>query len=83
MYGKHVALRMQTGNLDLLFRCFSVPDECMSVRCCRARAKIDVVWSFGRKLSDRLCIWCGGQGAGRSSCRGCTGLIVGKLFCFC
>src|SRR5262249_25393435 len=51
---QHVAPRMQTGNLDLLFRCLAEPDKCMSVRCCRARTKIHVVSPFGRDPPDRL-----------------------------
>ena len=43
-----VAGRSQTRDLDLLFARLSVPDKCMTVGCCRAGTKINVVGSCGR-----------------------------------
>src|SRR4030095_7337234 len=62
-----VAGRSQTSDLDLLFARLSVPDECMTVRCCRAGTKINVVGTFGSSSSNWLSTRCGRRGARRNS----------------
>src|ERR1700759_3695565 len=51
-----VAGRSQTRDLDLLFARLSVPDESMTVGCCRAGTKIYVLRPSGRSSSNRPCI---------------------------
>src|SRR6202521_5249829 len=53
---QRVASRSQTRDLDLLFARLSVPDECMTVGCCRAGTKINVVGTSGRSSLNWLCI---------------------------
>src|ERR1700733_5572218 len=60
---QHVASRSQTRDLDLLFARLSVPDECMTVGCCRAGTKINVVGTSGR--SSWLYIRSGRRDIGR------------------
>src|SRR6516164_10261149 len=53
---QHVASRSQTRDLDLLFARLSVPDERMTVGCCRAGPKINVVGTSGRSSLNWLSI---------------------------
>src|ERR1700692_2710181 len=53
---QRVASRSQTRDLDLFFACLSVPDECMTVGCCRAGTKINVIGTSGRSSLNWLYI---------------------------
>src|SRR5258707_9328034 len=46
---QRVASRSQTRDLDRVFARLSVPDECVTVGCCRAGTKINVVGTSGRR----------------------------------
>src|ERR1700692_534598 len=53
---QRVASRSQTRDLDLFFACLPVPDECMTVGCCRAGTKINVIGTSGRSSLNWLYI---------------------------
>jgi len=54
-----IARRVQPRNFDLLLACLAIPDKRVPIRRRRAGTKVDVVWPFERRPSNRLRGCCG------------------------